>query len=500
MSIRFRLALFGLAVVTLTLAVFALLIFGLLAAAGSNEQDRQLAARAVDAVDALAVADADDFLPRRVLAPVDAAEAIDMFVVVLGPDGVPLSGTGEVDGVIPSIPGALLAAAKADGEAMATIEPAPGVQLRIHVRPWTRPDLGLAGYAVAAQASRRVENDLQAGRAFVIAAATFAFLVAGAAIWLVIGRALRPLKQLAALTDEVGLTQDLNWRLPLPRADDEVRRLSESFNGMLDRLQNANAQLADALESQQRFVADASHELRTPLTTIRSNTGFLIQHPDALPDDREAALRDIAGEGERMSRLVGDLLTLARADAGQHLDKAPVDLCALVGEVTRQAGGIHADRHIAAHTPAGDVTVPANADSLTQLLWILIDNAARHTPGGGRVEVSIQRNGARVQLVVADDGEGIPEPHLPHVFDRFFQADAARSGGGAGLGLAIARWIVEEHGGRIVAENNVFGGATLRVELPIAAPAWDAADPGEAVSEEAPSPAASDAATPAPRI
>jgi signal transduction histidine kinase len=503
-SIRIRLALFGVGIVTLTLVAFTLLFFALLTGGSANTQDRELAARADAAVAAIASAPAEDFTPRRSTAPVDAASALDMFTLVLDADGAPLYTGGVIDGVAPAISTDALS----NTESASTVEAASGVPLRVQVRAWSRPDLGLDGYVVAAQSTGRVQQELRGGRAFVLVAAVFAFIVASVAIWLVIGRALRPLRQLATLTDEVGATQDLSRRLPVPRPRDEVRQLSESFNTMMERLQQANAQLAESLAMQQRFVADASHELRTPLTTIRSNAGFLLQRPDAVADDRDAALLDIASESERMSRLVHDLLTLARADAGAHLEREPADVTALVRDVCRQAAAQHPDRRIEAHIPdhspqpagtggggetrvgslraepqapsilspakeaeSAAITLDANAGALTQLLWILIDNAARHTSAGGRIDVTLTRDEARFVLTVADDGEGIPEAHLERVFDRFYQADPARTAGKAGLGLAIARWIVEEHGGRITAHNNLSGGATLRVELPANNPA-----------------------------
>jgi signal transduction histidine kinase len=464
-SIRVRLALFGILVVTLTLVVFTLAFFGLLEAAGGSGQDQQLAERARQAVGALSAAGPEAFAAQEGLAPLDAAQSNEMFLIVLARDGAVISSTGVADGGVPSVPVELLARVEADGSATGVIEAAPGVRIRVHLLPWQRPDLGLSGYVAAAQSTGRVENDLAVARVFVVAAAVFAFLVAALAIWLVIGRALRPLRRLAALTDDVGRTQDLGRRLPVPPADDEVRRLSLSFNGMMARLEEARSQLTAALDSQKRFVADASHELRTPLTTIRSNAGFLLQHPDAREQDREAALRDIADESERVSRLIQDLLTLARADGGFRLERAALDLRGLVEDVARQAEKLYTTRDIRSNLQTA--TVDGNADALKQLLWILLDNAARHTSDGGRIRIAMEQREGYASLMVADDGDGIPEDDIERVFDRFYQANAARSGGASGLGLSIARWIVEEHEGRISANNNDHGGATLRVELPM---------------------------------
>ena len=468
MSIRVRLALFGLLVVTLTLILFSAALYALFNAAGQSGQDDQLAERAGQVLIALETATQDEFSPRSVPAPVNAGESNDLFTVLLSADGKPISSTGEVEGAIPGIPADVLAAAKTDGEAVSTIEAAPGVFLRVHVRPWSRPDLDLSGYIAVAQSSQRVEDDQRVSRFVLLAAAIFAFIVAAIAIWAVIGRALRPLKQLAGLTNEVGLTQDLGRRLPVPRAHDEVRRLSESFNGMMSRLQESHLQLSGALESQKRFVADASHELRTPLTTIRANADFLQAHPEAREEDRLAAINDITSESERMSRLIQELLTLARADGGFHLEKSPLNLAPLVEDVMRQAASTHPDRNLRADT--SPASIEANQDAIKQLLWILIDNAARHTAEGGNIRLALEQRDSALELIVADDGEGIPEADLPRVFDRFFQADAARAAGRSGLGLSIASWIAEEHGGRISARNNDHGGATVIVDFPLSPP------------------------------
>jgi signal transduction histidine kinase len=261
----------------------------------------------------------------------------------------------------------------------------------------------------------------------------------------------------AHASDEIARTQDLARRLPPVRTHDEVRLLTDSFNGMLARLE-------EVLESQRRFVADASHELRTPLTSIRTNAAYL-QRPDVPVEEREAALRDIVQESERMSRLVHDLLTLARADAGGHPALAPMDLAAALREVCRRARALHPARRIEV---AGDDVVPicGNEDALLQLLWILVDNAVKHTPPEGRLRIWSAARGGTVQLRVMDDGPGIPEADLERIFDRFFQADRARSDGGAGLGLAIARWIATAHRGTLSAYNNEWGGATFLLELP----------------------------------
>ena len=166
-----------------------------------------------------------------------------------------------------------------------------------------------------------------------------------------------------------------------------------------------------------------------------------------------------------MSRLIENLLTLARADGGVRLHRVPVDLAVLAETVCRQAAALHPTREIGfAGTPAR--AVAGDEDMLRQLLWILLDNAVKFTAADGRVWVAVTQRGATVVLTVADDGIGLPSGAAERIFDRFYRADPSRSGTGAGLGLAIASWIVGEHGGTVVAANNDRGGATFSVELP----------------------------------
>jgi signal transduction histidine kinase len=168
-----------------------------------------------------------------------------------------------------------------------------------------------------------------------------------------------------------------------------------------------------------------------------------------------------------MSRLIENLLTLARADGGVHLHRVPVDLAQLAESVCRQASALHPTRRIGfAGTPAR--AVAGDEDMLTQLLWILLDNAVKFTGRDGQIWVAVTQRGDQVQLTVADDGAGLPPGSEQRIFDRFYRADPSRSGAGAGLGLAIATWIVREHQGAVIAANNDRGGATFSVELPAA--------------------------------
>jgi two-component system OmpR family sensor kinase len=473
MSIRARITLVGVGIIVVVICCLSSSLFALISRGLDTDRDAQLAARANEAATSLATAAREDFKPTRPLAPIDPRSSVDTFVMVLIADGSVVSTTGTSL----SVPAEVLAAAGRDGRAAASIpvtDGAPGETVRVQVRTWARPDLGLSGYAVAAQTSRRATQDRTGLVVLFAVSGLITFVAAAVAVWVATGRALRPLRQMAVTADEVGRSQDLGRRLPPVATKDAVGRLTTSFNAMMDRLQEAYAKVATALHAQQRFTADASHELRTPLTTIRNNAEFLLQHPDARHTDRDEALRDIVGESVRMSRLIENLLTLARADGGVHLRREPLDLVRVAESVSRQASALHPTREISfAGTPAR--AVAGDEDMLCQLVWILLDNAVKFTRDGGHIWVAVTQRGSTVQVSVADDGIGIPAGAQGRIFDRFYRADPSRSGAGAGLGLAIAAWIVREHGGCIVAANNDRGGAAFSVDLPAATDPVDTA-------------------------
>lgn len=230
-----------------------------------------------------------------------------------------------------------------------------------------------------------------------------------------------------------------------------------------------------AFQQQQEFIADASHELRTPLTVLRSATDLMNQHRDEPLDANGELFDDVRGEIARMERLAQDLLVLARSDAGGlELMTAPVELSAIAGEVVRratplaQSNGIHLSLNAA---DGLDSIVDADPDRIQQVLLILIDNAIKHTPSGGKVDVRVRRHGHQAEVEVADTGSGIAPEHLPRIFDRFYRADKARARqhGGAGLGLAIAKMLIDAHHGHLQLTSQLGSGTQATISLPVEA-------------------------------
>ena len=224
-----------------------------------------------------------------------------------------------------------------------------------------------------------------------------------------------------------------------------------------------------ALRRQREFAADASHELRTPLTVVRASVDLLRRHPDAPVSEVGDALNDIDAEVDNLTRLVEDLLLLARTDSGAvPLEKLPIDLGDVAAEASSSLVAAAAERGVRISTEPAPVMVRGDAVRLRQLVLILVDNAMRHSPDGGSVEVRARQAANGVEIAVSDDGPGIPAEEAGRVFERFYRADAARaaSDGGAGLGLAIAQWIVELHGGQIRPEPRLPRGCRMVVVIP----------------------------------
>ena len=446
MSLRLRLALFGAAVVAATLVIFGVLLYALLARSVTTNQDDALRARAGEAVASLKTA--SNLAPQASVGPANLATSTEVFLEVFDSGWNVIYSTAHLNGSPPMPSARLRAAAQRTG---ATFDTDNG--LRYFAVPFN------AGYVVTGQSTRVPKSNLSGVVGFLIISGVPTLIAALAASWLVAGRALKPLKDVAGAADEIGRSRDFGRRLPKRKSRDEVALLSTSFNRMLEQLQ-------DSFESQRRFVADASHELRTPLTTIQGNAGLLAHGPPIAEPVRRAAAADIAEETERMGRLVDRLLTLARADSGLRLELAPVDLRRVVVDVGRQAAAVHPERKF--EVEVVDARVAGDEDALRQLLWILVDNASRHARSTISIDLEVDSGWAR--LMVGDDGPGIAVEERERVFERFYRADRSRSGHGAGLGLSIARWITDQHGGRIIADSSRAGGAGLYVDLPLLRP------------------------------
>lgn len=295
-------------------------------------------------------------------------------------------------------------------------------------------------------------------------------------------KSLRPIENIIRATDRIQKGADLSVRIPREGPpDDEIGQITDRINSMLGRMETFYNELDEAYRAQRRFVSDASHELRTPLTTIRGNVDLLQkmwmqqQDPNQMSQsERELmsleALRDIADESQRMSHLVNDLLSLARADAGYAMSKVLVELKPMVEEVVRRAQFLprKAEWELGNIEVLEDLYVYGNKDYLQQMLFIFIENAFKYTPEG-KVRLTAARQENQIGLKVDDTGIGMNEKEVPYIFERFYRADVSRGvTSGTGLGLAIAKWIIDEHRGSVEVVTKPGEGTSFIVWLPLA--------------------------------
>jgi two-component system sensor histidine kinase MprB len=293
-----------------------------------------------------------------------------------------------------------------------------------------------------------------------------AVMVGGMAVAAALGRlagrrVLSPLAEVAQAAQHISETDDLTGRIRV-HADDEVGQVSTRFNAMLDRLETSRAALDDSMRAQRQLVADASHELRTPVTSLRTNIEVLLAEAELDPEDRRRLLADVVEQSEELTALVGDLIELARGDEpGFATEDVRLDLVAeeAVSRARRNAPRIEFT------TRVDPVSIDGVAARLERAINNLLDNAARHSPPGATVELTVDTDGVEVR----DHGSGVAEADLPYVFDRFFRGTGARGRQGSGLGLAIVRQVTVQHGGTATATNAPDGGAVFRLHLPVVA-------------------------------
>jgi two-component system, OmpR family, sensor kinase len=295
-----------------------------------------------------------------------------------------------------------------------------------------------------------------------VIASAIVTLIAFGIGWVLSGITLQPIHRITQTAQTIGDERDFTRRVEYTGPPDEVGQLASTFNSMLSRLQDAFQKVEHSLQMQRDFVADVSHELRTPLTTLRGNLGLLRRDPPMPPEEQTDILTDMVDESDRLIRLVNDLLMLARADAGRNLAKEPVDVSSLLEETIRQARQLDSQRRISLDA-APSLTVRGDRDAVKQVLLIALDNALKHSSGD--VNVTAGQKGSQVEIRVQDFGEGISPEKLERVFDRFYRGDETSAIPGFGLGLSIAKSLVEAQGGKIRMESEMGKGSVLILQF-----------------------------------
>ncbi len=337
---------------------------------------------------------------------------------------------------------------------------------RLAVRRVRIPPADTPYIILASQPLEAVEDELESLREILYLATPAVLLVAGLGGWFLARQGLAPVGAMAKRARQIG-AGSLDRQLPVANPRDELGQLANSFNELL-------ARLDAAFDEQRRFMADASHELRTPLSVMSTAAGVTLKKAHREEEEYREALQMMAEQTRRLSRIVQDMFILARADAGHYpLQNRALYLNDLLDEVARAGGLLASDKDVTVElTNLPEAAFHGDEDLLRQMVMNLLDNAVKFTPARGVVRLSLTRRADEYLLSVSDTGPGIPAAARDHVFERFYRADKARSrseDGGAGLGLAIARWIAQAHDGDLELADSDGAGATFIVRLPFPA-------------------------------
>jgi len=306
------------------------------------------------------------------------------------------------------------------------------------------------------------------------AAIPLALILATAGGWFLARKSLAPVVSMSERARRIS-AENLGERLPVVNPRDELGQLATTINELLSRLDDAFAQQQEAFAQQRQFMADASHELRTPLSVIRATSEVTLEEPDCEVGEYREAMATVGEQARRLARIVEELFTLARADAGQRtIERKSFYLDELVAETARAASVLASRKGVAMeYAPAPEAPFHGDEGLLRQMILNLLDNAIKHTPSGGSVRLSLEQHDSKYAITVADTGSGVPAESQPHIFRRFYRADKARSrsgaldDGGAGLGLSIAQWIAEAHDGRLELARSDESGSAFIASFPL---------------------------------
>ena len=459
MTLRKRLSLIAAASVAIAVTIAVVVCYTVVRSQLRNQIDSELTTQAqvIKSGDYHALAQQFPGIPASAGGPAPYAQ-------VVSPNGQVLGVQGSISPNLPSTAHTRAIAAGRAGQYLADAQ-SGNTDLRVVTFPLMLSYTNNSGFQVTQNVAIQLARPLNGVDTVLsdLRLVLLLVLLGGIALAGILGRmasrrVLAPLAEVADVAQEIGETDDLSKRLNV-HADDEVGLLATNFNAMLDRLETSRDALDESVRAQRQLVADASHELRTPVTSLRTNVEVLLAGGELEPEDRRRLLADVVEQSEELTALVGDLIELARGDQpGPETDDVRLDGVAAesLARARRNAPGIHFDATLAPTVIDG---VP---ERLARAINNLLDNAARHSPPGGTVELQVGPRGVEVR----DHGTGVDPDDLPYVFDRFFRGTNSRGRQGSGLGLSIVRQVAEQHGGSASVINAVDGGAIFTLHLP----------------------------------
>jgi len=455
-TIRTRLTLWYVGVLAAVLLSASVLTYALLSRAIYTRIDEDLRALAEMAAASVEPGRAEDIeaAARRTVA--DLADQQAMLVIYAG-DGRVLAEQGRDEELV--VARAVVESAPAHDVAFSTVFEIDGDD-RHRLASTRLEGAGARPVVVTGRSLDAADQQLSFLRRILLYLVPAALLVTAIGGWALARHSLSPVMQMADRARRMGV-ENLKERLPVGNPDDELGRLALTFNELLTRL-------SVSLEQQRQFMADASHELRTPVATARTAAAVALQQPHRDEAEYRDTLLIVEQQATRLSRLVEDMFTLARADEGRYpVHKTPMYLDEVIDDVVRGARVLAAVKGVAINEVVDGVAAfTGDEDLIRRMLGNLIDNAVRHAPAGTAVRVALAARDSGYLVSVTDAGAGIPPDQQARVFERFHRGESSSDGGGAGLGLALARWIARVHGGEIELTDTSSAGTTFTVALP----------------------------------
>jgi len=465
-SVRTRLTLWYASVLAVSLVAFALLVYYAAARVFYERQDESLRSTAETVASAYmqeleeegSIAKANDVVLAQMVFP-------NRYVEVVDTEGRLVAQSSNLVGHSLTLPATTLSEARQRSVGFVvskTIE-SESLGVRVAAVPLSKNSNNPFGFAVVAESLNVIEAGLRRLRRDFFAGVPLVLLFASLGGYFLARKSLAPIALMNAQTQRIK-AENLSSRLDVTNPRDELGQLATTINALL-------ARLDATFTEQQRFIADASHELRTPLAVLRGETEVALEQNRGAEDYRES-LALIKDEAERLTRIVENLFILARQPVDQHsIMKEPLRLNEVVSECVRSAQVLATQRGLRLHLDGAtsEVNFTGDDEMLKRMLLNLLDNAVKYTAPGGDVGVALSTQNGSARIVVTDSGIGIPAADQPRIFDRFYRVDKARSRalGGAGLGLSIAKWIVEAHGGTIAVQSIPTQGSEFIVDLPL---------------------------------
>jgi heavy metal sensor kinase len=462
-SVRGRLTLFWVAVLAAALVVVGGLIYVLLARALYSRVDDNLRAVAQIATTSLAndLAEGQDYADAAQSTAAELSSRQQMLAIYDSNGRLLAEGGRDADleialpdvSTIPAHELMLLTVVEAEDD---------DDRHRLAIRHVSIPPANTPYVVVVGSSLEPTDEELESLRDVLAYVIPIALVLAGAGGWFLARQSLAPVSTMAERARHIG-ADDLSARLPVANPRDELGRLAATFNDLLNRLETS-------LTQQRQFMADASHELRTPVTTSRTAAAVALQQSHRDEDEYRETLTIIEQQTTRLSRIVDDMFTLARADAGSYpVRRTLMYLDEVVDEAVRAARVLGDTKQVSIElTTIPSASFTGDEELVRRLVGNLLDNAVRYSGPGSVVQMNLGHESERYVLSVTDAGEGIAPDIQLHIFERFFRGNAARtsSDGGAGLGLALARWIARAHGGEVTLVRSSHEGTTFEATLP----------------------------------